>query len=187
MLESAARHFAQHGLDGANVDAISLEAGYAKGTLYNYFRSKEHLLAEVLAEACRRAVERYSQPAPRSSVRQRLMALAQADVEVLREDEGFFRVLIREAMSFRKETYPLIVEQLGPLIQEVEEALREGAAAGEVRRDRPAAELALLFVGLLALMYVQHWCSGGARPRLEEIPPLAATLFLDGAGHEPSP
>ena len=93
LLETAARHFACDGLDGANVDAISLDAGFAKGTLYNYFRSKEELFAEVLAEGCRRAVERYSAAEPRGSVRERLTALAAADVAVLREDEGFQKVL----------------------------------------------------------------------------------------------
>ena len=116
LLEAAAQHFASHGLDGANVDAISLDAGFAKGTLYNYFRSKEHLFAEVLTEACRRALEIYAEAESHGSVRERLCSLAAADVEVLRQQEGFHKVLIREAMSFRSETYPLIAEHLSPFL-----------------------------------------------------------------------
>ena len=183
LLETAARHFACDGLDGANVDAISLDAGFAKGTLYNYFRSKEELFAEVLAEGCRRAVRRYSAAEPQGSVRERLTALAAADVAVLREDEGFQKVLIREVMSFRKETYPLVVGHLAPYLEKVEEILTEGVAVEEVRNDRPLRELALLFVGILALLYVQHWGSGGNWPDLEEIPDLAVMTFLDGAAH----
>jgi AcrR family transcriptional regulator len=181
LLEAAAQHFARNGLDGTNVDAISLDAGFAKGTLYNYFRSKERLFAEVLAEACRRAVERYSAVEHRGSVRERLTTLAAADVAVLREDEGFIKVLVREAMSFRKETYPLIVEHLAPLLEKVEEILAEGVSGKEIRDDRPVRELALMFVGTLTLMYVQHWGSGGSWPILEEVPELAVTMFLDGA------
>jgi AcrR family transcriptional regulator len=185
LLETAARHFARDGLEGANVDAISLDAGFAKGTLYNYFRSKEELFAEVLTEGCRRAVRRYSDAEPRGSVRERLRALAAADVTVLREDEGFQKVLIREVMSFRKETYPLIVGHLAPFMEKVEEILAEGVAVAEARNDRPLRELALLFVGILALLYVQHWGSGGSWPDLEEIPELAVMTFLDGAAHRP--
>lgn len=181
LLETAARHFARHGLEGANVDAISLDAGFAKGTLYNYFRSKEELFAEVLTEGCRRAVQRYSAAEPSGCLRERLTALAAADVMLVREDEGFQKVMIREAMSFRQETYPLIVGHLAPYLEKVEEVLAEGVAAGEVRSDRPFRELALLFVGILALLYVQHWGSGGIWPRLDEIPKLAVTAFLDGA------
>lgn len=183
LLESAAGLFAERGLDGANVDDISTGAGYAKGTIYNYFRSKEELFAEVLAEACRRATARVAAVPAEGSVRDRLRALAEADAAVLREEEGFLKVAVREAMSFRPSTYPPIVEGLAPYRQAVERALREGRARGEVRTDLPLAELALQFVGYLTLLYVQYWGSGGTWPDLAHIPGLAVTLFLDGAAH----
>ena len=136
---------------------------------------------------CRRAVRRYAAAEPRGSMRERLTALAAADVEILREDEGFQKVLIREAMSFRKDTYPLIVRHLAPYLEKVEEILADGVAAGKVRNDRPLRELGLLFVGVLALLYVQHWGSGGSWPDLEEIPELAVMTFLDGAAQRAGP
>jgi hypothetical protein len=42
-------------------------------------------------------------------------------------------------------------------------------------------QLALLFVGSLSLLYVQHWGSNGTWPSLDEIPELAVTMFFDGA------
>jgi AcrR family transcriptional regulator len=183
LLETAAEHFADHGLDGANVDRIALASGYAKGTVYNYFRSKEELFAEVLAEGCRLAVERYSFVPHDGSVRECLVALAAADVAVLREQERFMKVVVREAMRSRRETYPLIVEHLAPYVDQVQEILARGVATREVRGDRPTAQLALAFIGVLALLFTQHWGSGGAWPALDEIPELAVTLFLDGAAH----
>lgn len=183
LLATAAEHFAQRGLGGANVDAISLDAGFAKGTLYNYFQSKEQLFAEVLTEACRRALRLYDENAPRTSVRERLTSLVAADVEVLRQEEGFLKVLIREAMSFRQETYPLVVEHLAPFLDKIEEILSQGVASGEIRGGRPLRQLALVFVGLLTTLYVQHWGSGGSWPTLEEIPDLAVGVFLDGVRH----
>lgn len=180
LLQTAAEHFARYGLDAASVDAISLDAGFAKGTLYNYFKSKEHLFAEVLTEACRRALQLYEDKGPRASVRERLGALVAADVEVLRQEEEFLKVLIREAMSFRQKTYPLIVEHLGPFLGKVEEILSQGVASGEIRAKRPLSQLALVFVGLLTTLYVQHWGSGGTWPSLEEVPDLATSVFLDG-------
>jgi hypothetical protein len=46
---------------------------------------------------------------------------------------------------------------------------------------RPLDQLALLFIGTLTLLHVQHWGSAGARPTLEEAPSLAVSAFLDGA------
>src|SRR5438094_8225308 len=55
LLAAAAREFARAGFEGANVDAISLAAGCAKGTIYNYFSSKEELFLAVVEEAMRQA------------------------------------------------------------------------------------------------------------------------------------
>ena len=93
------------------------------------------------------------------------------------------KVVIREAMSFRPQTYPLIVGHLAPYVQEVEKVLARGRALREIRSDLPAPQLALVFVGILVLLFVQHWGSGGAWPTLDEIPRLVVTLFLDGATH----
>jgi AcrR family transcriptional regulator len=183
LLETAAAHFAEHGLEGAQVDAIALAAGFAKGTLYNYFASKEELFAEVLAEGCRQAVQRYASVPREGSVRECLLALAAADVAVLREEEQFMKVVIREAMSFRPQTYPLIVAHLAPYVAEVEKVLARGRTSREIRKGLSAPQLALVFVGILVLLFVQHWGSGGAWPTLDEIPQLVVTLFLDGAAH----
>ena len=48
LIRTAAEHFALEGYEGASINRISLGAGFAKGTVYNYFPSKAALLAEVL-------------------------------------------------------------------------------------------------------------------------------------------
>ena len=147
LLETAAAQFAEKGLDGTNVDSVAVGAGFGKGTVYNYFASKEELFAEVLAEGCRQAVQRYASVPREGSVRDCLLALAAADVAVLREEEQFMKVVIREAMSFRPQTYPLIVGHLAPYVGEVEKVLARGRASREIRSDLPAPQLALVFVG----------------------------------------
>lgn len=185
LLETAARHFAERGLEGAGMDGIALAAGFAKGTLYNYFSSKEELFAEVLSEGCRQAVARYAAAPHGDSTRACLVALAAADLAVLRDDEGFTQVVVREAMRFDPKTYPHIVSHLAPYRLQVQQILAKGRDAGEIRSDRPVAELALAFIGTCVMLFVQHWGSGGAWPALDEIPELAVTLFLDGAAARP--
>ncbi len=48
LLAAAARLFAEHGVDGASVDAIAREAGRTSGALYDHFGSKEGLLFALL-------------------------------------------------------------------------------------------------------------------------------------------
>src|SRR6266852_5479950 len=47
MLNAAEAVFAQHGFDGARIDAIAAEAGYNKSLLFQYFGDKLGLYAEV--------------------------------------------------------------------------------------------------------------------------------------------
>jgi len=187
LLQTAAERFARDGFEGASVDRISVEAGFAKGTVYNYFASKDALFAAVIEEAARRAAALYAGSRPSGNVRERLLGLARADVQVLREQEAFTRVLVREAMTFRAQTYPLIVRHLAPFLRVVEETLADGARRGEVRLDAPAAQLALVFAGLLSLHYVQHWGSGASWPALDDVPELVVSAFLDGAAPRSAP
>lgn len=183
LIEAGAAHVARDGLERASVDAVAMDAGYAKGTFYNYFDSKEAMFGEVIAEWARRAAEGDAVADDSAAgARARLMALAEADVRVVREEEAFAKVVIREALAFRPETYPLVLEHLSPFLGKVAEVLGDGMAAGEIRTDRPAMQQAVMFSGMLAIAYAQHWGSGGAWPALDEVPALVVGAFLDGAG-----
>jgi AcrR family transcriptional regulator len=48
LLESAVDEFAAKGFMGANINQISLAAGFAKGTIYNYFPSKRELMLALI-------------------------------------------------------------------------------------------------------------------------------------------
>jgi len=48
LLDVAAEEFARQGYDQANINTISTKAGFAKGTIYNYFPSKQALLLAVI-------------------------------------------------------------------------------------------------------------------------------------------
>ena len=169
LLKVAAEHFARDGFNRANINAIAQKAGFAKGTIYNYFSSKEVLFGAVLAEACRQVAAKYAALTIEATTRAHLRAIAQADLEVMHESEAFIQVLVREAMGFRPTTYPLLIENLAPVVNLLRVILQIGQERGEIRTDKPSEQLALLFIGQLSLLYIQHWGSEGAWPTLEEI------------------
>ncbi len=53
IINAALRLFGQKGFEATSITAIAREAGIAKGLLYNYFDSKEHLMEEVILEGFR--------------------------------------------------------------------------------------------------------------------------------------
>jgi AcrR family transcriptional regulator len=53
ILETAGRRFKQDGIDGAGVATVMSDAGLTNGAFYGHFRSKEDLVANVLADQLR--------------------------------------------------------------------------------------------------------------------------------------
>ncbi|HUP14455.1 MAG TPA: TetR/AcrR family transcriptional regulator [Acidimicrobiia bacterium] len=181
LLEAAATEFARAGLDAANINEISLAAGFAKGTVYNHFPSKEALFLAVVEEACARAAGGAERPRSGAPTAERLRAILGSKVEWVREHEDFARVLVREVLTADPRFYPNILAAAAPFIESVLAILRDGVDRGEVRADLPVDQLALIFTGLGELALLQHWGSGGAWPTLEAIPDLVTGAFLEGA------
>jgi TetR/AcrR family transcriptional repressor of nem operon len=53
IVEAAGRRFKQDGIDGAGVAIVMSDAGLTNGAFYGHFRSKEDLVANVLADQLR--------------------------------------------------------------------------------------------------------------------------------------
>ncbi len=177
LLAAAAQEFARAGLERANVDAISLAAGYAKGTIYNYFASKEELFLAVVQDASAQAAAASPAPAD-AAARARLAAVLAGFCAWAREHDALARVLVRECLMGTPGLYPRVILAEAPLVGELETILRDAARRGELRDDVPAEVLALAIAGLADLAMVEHWASDGARPALEEIPEMVLTLLL---------
>jgi AcrR family transcriptional regulator len=178
LLAAAAREFSRLGLERASIDAISVDAGYAKGTVYNYFPSKEELFLAVVEESCAQATDSAS-AAPQASARVRLRQTLFAFCAWAGAHEGFAKVLVRECLMGTPELHARLIRAEDPLLAEIRAILEEGLSQGEVRDDVPPELLALAISGLTDLALAQHWASDGTSPTLDEIPELVLRLLLD--------
>jgi len=177
LLAAAAEEFGRVGLARANVDAISLAAGYAKGTIYNYFASKEELFLTVVEEAVAQATGAGSAPAE-AAAWERLAATLGGFCAWAGEHDPFARVLVRECLMGTPGLYPRVIGAEAPLVDELGAILRKGSASGELRDDVPPELLARAIVGLTDLALVEHWASDDSTPSLEAIPELVLALLL---------
>ena len=179
LLEAAAREFAAKGLSGARIDDISLAAGLAKGTIYNYFDSKEDVFRAVVGEWARRTAEAREDNSVEGPIRDRLFALATADLDVVAEMEEFARTALREILTQPPELLALVVPAWDTVDAQVIAMMTDAAARGELRSDRSTEELARLYFVLENGLLFEHWLPGG--PTLAEIPDLVVDYFLEGA------
>src|SRR5262245_4363737 len=176
LLNAAAHEFAHAGFERASVDTISIAAGYAKGTIYNYFPSKEELFLAVVEEASAQATATAPAPAD-ASAWQRLTAALAGFCSWAGQHDPLARVLVRECLMGTPGLYPRVVGAEWPLTAQLEAIIADGIHDGELRSDVPADLLALAIAGLTDLALAQHWASGGTRPSLAEIPALVLTLL----------
>jgi AcrR family transcriptional regulator len=180
LLDAAAREFARTGFERANIDAISVAAGYAKGTIYNYFPSKQELFLAVVEEACEQATASASAPS-HASARERLHATLAAFCAWASANDGFARVLVRECLMGTPELQGRVAAAEEPLLAQIRTILEEGLQRGELRNDVRPELLALAIAGLTDLALAEQWASEDAIPALDEIPALVLALLL-GAG-----
>jgi AcrR family transcriptional regulator len=177
LLAAAAQEFARAGFERANVDRISLAAGYAKGTIYNYFPSKEELFLAVVEEASAQAASTAPAPA-NASAGERLTAILTGFCSWAGQQEPLARVLVRECLMGTPGLYPRVIGAEWPLTAELKAIIADGMQKGEIRTDMSADLLALAIAGLTDLALAQHWASDGTRPTLAEIPVLVITLLV---------
>lgn len=180
LLAAAAEEFAAKGLDGARVDDISLAAGLAKGTIYNYFDSKQHVFREVLTEWSNRITAARVDTAPDAPVREQLLALVEADMRVTGELESFARAAFRELLHATPDEAAELMPSWDPVDDAILALVQLGQASGELRTDRSAQELARIFTTLVNGLLVEHWLPG-SDIALADIPALAVDYYLEGA------
>jgi AcrR family transcriptional regulator len=180
LLDAAAAEFAAKGLEGARVDDISLAAGLAKGTIYNYFDSKNDVFRSVIEQWSKRISDvREVLPEDRP-IREQLMSFLTADMQVTGEMEEFAKTAFREVLTAPPGAMSELVPEYDPVDIEIEKVIARAQTAGELRSDRAAQELARFFVSLMNGFLLEHWFPK-SELRLEDIPELVLDYYLDGA------
>lgn len=181
LLAAAATEFAARGLQGARVDDISLAAGLAKGTIYNYFDSKEHVFREVIAHWWNRVAMMREPLAVDASTRDQLLAIVCADIAVMGEMEEFARTAFREVLLRSGAAAEALLPSWDPLGEEVERVIEVGQSRAELRSDRSVEELVRFFAATVNGMLVEHWLPG-SELSLEELPEMIIDFYFVGAG-----
>jgi TetR/AcrR family transcriptional regulator, mexJK operon transcriptional repressor len=104
ILSVATEIFLAGGYDAASMSAIAAELGGSKGTLYNYFRSKEELFAAVIQDQCDRKLGLMfdNLGTPDDDLVAGLLMLARRFATVLLADDTirFSRAIAASAASF---------------------------------------------------------------------------------------
>lgn len=135
LLEAAAAEFAGKGFAEANINQISLAAGFAKGTVYNYFPSKQALVLALISEAGATHVEFIAgQVRALNDPAARLARFYEAGFAYIEANPTQARFLITTLYSPGAELQAAMYQAYQPMFRLVaEEILAPGVAQGIFR------------------------------------------------------
>lgn len=183
ILRAALDLFARQGFFSTTVEQVTEAADVGKGTFFNYFPTKEHVMAgfgELQLTKVRAAWERARQQGSPASV------LLRALLHELAKEPGKSTALVRSLLVANLSSEPLrqlMRRNLSRGRRLMAQMIRAAQARGEMRRGLKPADLAWkfqqLYFGTL-LLWALHPPSSLAE-RLEQ----AFAIFWSGVGAEP--
>ena len=169
ILEAAAVLFADRGFDRTDVAEIAKKAGVAKGSLYNYFETKDDLYLHV----CRLALDRWRQAAygglsPEWDIYRQLRHLFHQGAAFARQHPEYVRLYL----SISVPGLERFAEVLSPDVEKYfadhfKELLRAGIERGLVRADVDV-NLAAFLINSVYATYILALVSRHYRIRMKE-------------------
>lgn len=136
IIDAAVKVIAEHGYHGARVTAIAKEAGVADGTIYLYFKNKEHLLISLFEAKMGSFIE-YSegQIAKEEKATSQLEALIESHLEQLSADYDLAVVTQIELRQSNQEMRLKIAGVLKPYLRLIDRVILHGMESGEFAKD----------------------------------------------------
>jgi TetR/AcrR family fatty acid metabolism transcriptional regulator len=178
LFEAAVAVIAQHGSAGLTMERLAIAARVAKGSVYNYFRSKRGLLQFVYQKAYEPInVQMHEIAASRQAARGKLEAMARMYFEHVNQERELFAFLLNDASvrgSLKTEQDSL----RGQVIAVLAEIIEQGIAEGEFK-PLDAKRVAEMVLG--AIRQLAECELAGNEPRsAEEIVCVLVPVFMDG-------
>jgi AcrR family transcriptional regulator len=177
LLDAATAEFAREGYNGANINRISRAAGYAKGTIYNYFPSKRALmlaLIDLIAVSHHQFLA--EQVMQEEDLADRLQRFFQAGAEWIIHNLAQGKVMLTMLNGPDAEFKLRMGHGYQPMHQLIiEEILVPGMAQGVFRQVDPAAT-----AGLLMTLYLGIGTTVDPEGKTQLAPEWVADFILAG-------
>ncbi len=141
--------FSACGFEGAKIGAIAKEAGIGKGTVYEYFESKENLLQEMIKyEILQYRIGLESNIAEGQSINEKLLNYSIFNACFLKDNLDMLQMLLQVNVcsgDMRK----LLFEEQTAIIRIMTQMIEEALEKGELRQDVSPELAALLILGMV--------------------------------------
>jgi AcrR family transcriptional regulator len=187
ILRAARELFARNGFYDTTLDDIARHAEYGKGTIYNYFPSKEDLFFTIIDEVLDgiQSIAETAVGASKGDARDKLTTYVRDIVSYCREHSDLIRVISREHphMDSREHRARVagIRRRSERILKTLARPIAEDMRAGKLR-PTDAEEVAILFSGALHFYLMHRMSEQGSfdSADLDGGTSLLIKVFFDG-------
>ncbi|MBD3219041.1 MAG: TetR family transcriptional regulator [candidate division Zixibacteria bacterium] len=179
IIKAAEGLFAKSGFHGTDVDLIAKSAGVSKGSVYNYFDSKEEILMSVIEEGVNeldRQMKKYIRPL--SDPIEKIKKGIEFYIKFLEKREPLFRVLTGDRISLRMDLKKRFHMNMFARIEHAQIMIAEAIKDGKLKKVDPyvAATCLIGMIDSLFLRVVYEGKRMSTKHKAEQI----TKLFLEG-------
>jgi TetR/AcrR family fatty acid metabolism transcriptional regulator len=159
IIATAIELFSRHGFADVTVEHIADVADVGKGTVYNYFATKEEIVVAFLAGLERELQSKLLSAASKGSLESILSGYIRFHFREKRRYHGFVRVFLAQMFLHTKDFLPYMVEMQKAIDPPLEKLFRSLQERKLIRGDVKVPELIVTFktihLGLTALWAVE--------------------------------
>ncbi len=149
LYDAALALISEKGFAGTTVDEIVERAGVAKGTVYYHFAGKAELVEALIADRLAPLEARFrSTVVSDTEPRVTLEALVRAELEWIRDNRAFAKMLMTELWREERVWHDTLVTVRGTIVGYFERAIAAGVTRGDFRADLDAAFAASALFGM---------------------------------------
>lgn len=184
ILQAAAKLFTQHGFSTVTVEQITEAADVGKGTFFNYFPTKEHVLAAMAQQRVDLVAQAAREAQSATTVKPLALRLAMNMAQANARNPSMVRDLLGSAC-----TNEVMLKHIQGVLAAgraaAAEIMKRGQELGEVRRDIPHTELARM-IQTVGFGTIVLWSLQPEPPELQAWLTQSMENFWRGIAPEPT-
>jgi AcrR family transcriptional regulator len=186
LLKTAAREFARRGYARANVNEISVKAGFGKGTIYNYFTNKFDLFLAVVKQIIDELVaEIESAISDIEDPVEKLKKGIHTDFHFFDRNRDIAAVILREGFAAEPKKQQEFLQAASAAFDLSMKLIVEGIEQKQYREDIDPTVATILVVGMVENLILMQDALESPLGTPDELAEMVITAFIEGIRKSP--
>ncbi|HEY8462875.1 MAG TPA: TetR/AcrR family transcriptional regulator [Bacillota bacterium] len=182
ILDAAMSLFSQKGFERTTVDEIASRAKIAKGTVYLYFKNKEHIFLSIIEKGLIDLHNLFAEINPGKDYLRQIRDFIYYNLEYVEAHREFYRLFLKERLNVKllneADSHRLIMKKHNDLQQILAEFLQKGINQGYLRPGNPY-DYSMAILGIL-YYFAGYWIMWETSEPLTAKADLISELILSG-------